>query len=219
MTVVLALLRGIRRLTAALGRATGRPPAGGSLPPPSGGSLPPPYPSVTPTEEARRIARTFRGLSLRAKQAAALVAAEDVVDRLGVEIPYWTDLVEHLWRGVEAWGDSFDPWFEHENPLLDAWGDQTELPTEVVEALRPTALAPPDFFRLVESLAGLFYDHLFVAINMSWVQESLEQVADVALAAGCEFPPVSRFDTTAANGDDWGRPTPDEVRQWRSGGC
>jgi hypothetical protein len=122
---------------------------------------------------------------------------------------------EHLWQWMSVDYRTFGVWSEFESPVLDAaLGD--ELPAELSQQCEERGVDAAEFKAVLASVVEITYFSLYGAACDAESLEFLRHVLEVGAAADITPPSAEPFaQSLFTDGDGVGRPTVEEVQQWR----
>lgn len=157
----------------------------------------------------------FRPLSLRARQAVALIVFERWLRKIGIRHGDLDAVCEHLWQWMSVDYRTFGVWSGFESPVLDAaLGD--ELPAELTRQCKQRGVDPAEFKGVLAALVEITYGSLYGAADDEGSLKFLRYVLEVGAAAGITPPSAEPFvQSFFTDGRGVGRPTVEEVERWR----
>jgi hypothetical protein len=122
---------------------------------------------------------------------------------------------EHLWQWMTVDEHSFGAWSGFESPVLDAaLGD--ELPAELTLQCEQRGVDTAEFTAVLGDVVEITYLSLYGAAQDDASLEHLRRVLEVCAAAGITPPSAEPFaQSLFTDGHGFGRPTLEDVEQWR----
>ena len=157
----------------------------------------------------------FRPLSLRARQAVALIVFDRWLAKIGIRHDELDAVCEHLWQWMTVDHHTFGVWSGFESPVLDAaLGDG--LPAELTLQCEQRGVDPVEFKAVLADLVEITYFSLYGAARDEESLEFLRHVVEVGAAAGITPPSAEPFaQSLFTDNHGVGRPTVEEVERWR----
>jgi len=157
----------------------------------------------------------YANTSIPSALAAALLGSENWIRQSGItstEVDGWLD---HMWTWLGP--IDFDDWFSRSRRLT-----QTQrggpLPAEVYEESVRAGIPPDDLLRVIIGVTDIVYANLFAAITWSWVEESLDRVANVLSKYELGLPPPEVLPPSSRDENGGGGAIHSSVVQSRSSG-
>ena len=156
----------------------------------------------------------YSDLSIAARQAVALTAFRRWRARTRRDVPELNALEAHLWAYPAVDEHTFTQWHD-----AHPWTSR-ELTADPPLPLRTLAadlgLPLQRLAEVVEALIEVTYGGLFGGVESRWSLLALHTVLDFTGAQGVAPPDPEPFAGSLWIDDDWGRPSPQQVHDWRS---
>lgn len=157
----------------------------------------------------------YSDLSVRARQAVALVTFARWRDAVGLRAVELVTLEDHLWQWMTVDGpEAFKGWYES-HPLT-ALGSDQPFPDPVRDQVAALGLDEREVQDAVRALVDITYGGLFGGIESRWSLTELQTVGDFTARHGVPLAPAASFLDSLWIDGDWGRPAGDVVARWRA---
>ncbi|WP_146846983.1 hypothetical protein [Cellulomonas terrae] len=152
-------------------------------------------------------------LSVRARQATALVTFRRWREEVGLDAVDLASLEDHLWEWMTVGPETFRAWYES-HPLA-AMGEGEQLPRTVRDAVAGRGIGQDSIRDAVHALVAITYGGLFGGIESDWSLGELETVGRFTARHGVPLASADEFVDSLWIDDDWGRPDDALVARWR----
>ena len=156
----------------------------------------------------------YSDLSVRARQACALVTFRRWREAAGLISEDLTTLEDHLWQFARVTPETFNAWYEA-HPLTYL-GQDDPLPADVQDSVAACGLDLADVRSAVNALIEITYGGLFGRIESPWSLDELDELGQITVRYGIPLAPADAFVQSLWIDDDWGRPDAEVVSLWRA---
>ncbi|WP_143082886.1 hypothetical protein [Cellulomonas sp. KH9] len=157
----------------------------------------------------------YSDLSVRARQAVALVTFARWREAVGLRVAELVTLEDHLWQWMTVDGpEAFRGWYESHQ--LTGLGPGRPFPDPVRDQVAALGLDEREVQDAVRALVDITYGGLFGGIESRWSLAELQTVGDFTARHGVPLAPAASFLDSLWIDGDWGRPDGDAVARWRA---
>jgi hypothetical protein len=156
----------------------------------------------------------YSDLSVRARQAGALVTFRRWRESVGLDSDELTTLEDHLWQYATVTHETFTAW--HESHPLARRGQDEPLPSDLQDSIAACGLGSADVRGAVNALINITYGGLFGRIESQWSLSELEVLGEITARYGVPLAPADAFDQCLWIDHDWGRPDAELVSLWQA---
>ena len=156
----------------------------------------------------------YSDLSVRARQAVALVTFRRWRESVGLDCVELATLEDHLWQYATVTPDTFNAWHE-EHPLVHL-GPDSPLPDAIHDQIAARGLDPNEVRSAIFALTQITYGGLFGRVESEWSLADLESLGRFTEQHGTPLATADSFVDSLWIDDDWGNPSVELVRRWRA---
>ncbi|MCB7137527.1 hypothetical protein [Cellulosimicrobium marinum] len=153
-------------------------------------------------------------LSIRARQAVALVTFRRWRESVGLDCVELATLEDHLWQYATVTPDTFNAWHDG-HPLVHV-GPDGPLPNAVHDQLLAHGLDPSDVRSAILALTQITYGGLFGRVESEWSLADLRALGRFTERDGTPLVTADGFVDSLWVDGDWGNPSEELVRRWRA---
>jgi hypothetical protein len=155
----------------------------------------------------------YPDLSVRARQAVALVTFRRWRRAVGLGCVELVALEDHLWEFATVIPDAFDAWYQS-HPLTQL-NENDPLPRTIRDAVASRGIDQGGMRRAIKALIEITYGGLFGGIQSEWSLNELETVGQFTARYGIPLAPAENFVESLWIDNNWGKPEDHHVRHWR----